>query len=295
VDAGQRLEAAGALLHWGVPSAPCVPRLKVCAVSYLNTVPLVWGMLHGEQQGLFDLLFRVPAECARMVAAGEADIGIIPSVELLGRDLGIVPGVGIACRGAVRSILLVSKPPAEGIRTLAADVSSRTSVALARVILARRYGVEPTVVQRPPDLAAMLGEADSALIIGDPALRIDPETAPFHVYDLGSEWMELTGLPMVFAVWAGPREKVTPQVAAAFQASCAFGLRHLESIAAVEASARGFAPQLVRRYLNWHIVFELGAAELQGMDLFLRYARDLERRAPPRPADVLVVPGRTTR
>ena len=90
-----------------------IPRLRVCAVSYLNTVPLVWGMLHGEQQGLFDLLFRVPAECADMVAAGAADIGIIPSFELIGRDLGIVPGVGIACRGAVRSILLVSTRPGE--------------------------------------------------------------------------------------------------------------------------------------------------------------------------------------
>lgn len=247
----------------------------MCAVSYLNTVPLVWGMLHGAQQGCFDLLFRVPAECADMVAAGAADIGIIPSFELIGRDLAVVPGVGIACRGAVRSILLISKKPAVEIRTLAADVSSRTSVALARMILARRYGVEPALLRRPPDLAGMLAEADSALIIGDPALRLDPETLPFHVYDLGREWMELTGLPMVFAVWAGPRARVTPEVAAAFQDSCAFGLRNIERIAAAEAAARGFAPELVRRYLTSHIVFELGEAERQGMELFLRYGREL--------------------
>jgi predicted solute-binding protein len=249
----------------------------VCAVGYLNTVPLVWGMLHGEQKGLFDLLFRVPAECSDMVASGAADIGIIPSFELIGRDFGIVPGVGIACRGAVRSILLVSRRPANQIRTLAADSSSRTSVALARMVLARRYGAEPVVLRRPPDLASMLGEADGALIIGDPALHIDPETTPFHVYDLGREWMEMTGLPMVFAVWAGPREFVTPQVAAAFQDSCAFGLRSLERIAAEEAPARGFPADLVRRYLGSHIVFELGAAERQGMDLFLRYGRETER------------------
>jgi len=249
----------------------------VCAVSYLNTVPLVWGMLHGEQQGLFDLLFRVPAECADMVASGAADMGIIPSFELIGRDFGIVPGVGIACRGAVRSILLVSRRPANQIRTLAADAGSRTSVALARIVLARRYGVEPLVVTRPPDLPSMLGEADSALIIGDPALHIDPETTPFHVYDLGREWMEMTGLPMVFAVWAGPREFVTPQVAAAFQDSCACGLRSLERIVATEAPARGFTTDLVRRYLGSHIVFELGAPERQGMELFLRYARQLDR------------------
>jgi len=234
-------------------------------------------MRHGSQRGLFDLLFRVPAECADMVASGAADIGIIPSFELIGRNYGIVPGVGIACRGAVRSILMVSRRPANEIRTLAADASSRTSVALARIVLARRYGVEPAVATRPPDLPSMLSEADSALIIGDPALHIDPETTPFYVYDLGREWMEMTGLPMVFAVWAGPRECVTPPVAAAFQDSCAFGLRSLERIAAEEAPARGFTPELVRHYLSSHIVFELGAPERQGMELFLRYAGELDQ------------------
>ena len=247
----------------------------MCAVSYLNTVPLVWGMRHGEQQGLFDLMFRVPAECADMVAAGGADMGIIPSFELIGRDFGIVPGVGIACRGAVRSILLISRVPANRIRKLAADSSSRTSVALARMVLARRYGAEPVVVRRAPDLANMLKEADSALIIGDPALHIDPAATPFHVYDLGSEWTEMTGLPMVFAVWAGPREVVTAEVSAAFQDSCALGLRNLERIAAEEGPARGLAGDLVRRYLGTHIVYELGAAERQGMELFLRYGREL--------------------
>ena len=249
----------------------------MCAVSYLNTVPLVWGMLHGEQQGQFDLLFRVPAECADMVAQGGADIGIIPSFELLGRDMDTVPNVGIACRGAVRSILLVSRKPADQIRTLAVDASSRTSVALSRIILARRYGVEPAMISRQPDLEGMLAQADGALIIGDPALRIDPENASLVSYDLGSEWMEMTGLPMVFAVWAGPRGVVTAEVAAAFQASCAFGLRNLENIVAAEAPARGFPAALVREYLSTHIVFELGAAEREGMELFLRYAGELER------------------
>jgi chorismate dehydratase len=249
----------------------------VCAVSYLNTVPLVWGMLRGEQTGLFDLLFRVPAECADMVATGGADIGIIPTVELAGREMGIVPDVGIACRGDVRSILLISKRPAEQIRTVAADASSRTSAALTRIILARRYGVQPAMVMRAPDLSRMLDEADSALIIGDPALRIDPETVPFQVYDLGREWTEMTDLPMVFAVWAGRPEVITPAASAAFQASCKFGLGDLDRIVAEEAPARGFAPELVREYLNSHIAFELGSQERQGMELFLRYARELER------------------
>ena len=160
-------------------------RLKVCAVSYLNTVPLVWGMLHGRQKGLFDLLFRVPAECADLLAAREVDVGILPCFELLRQDLGTVPGVGIACRGPVRSILLISKCPLGQIRTLAGDSSSRTSVALARILLERRYGAVPRVIPFAPDLTAMLDAADAALVIGDPALRIDPAGLPYEVEGLG--------------------------------------------------------------------------------------------------------------
>src|SRR5215472_6250066 len=153
---------------------PNTPRLRVCAVSYLNTTPLVWGMLHGAQRGLFDLEFAIPAVCADRLASGDADIGIVPSFELTKQELEIIPGAGIACHGAVRSILLISSRPAEAIRTLAADSSSRTSVELARVILARKYGAHPEIVRQAPNLDAMLKTADAALIIGDPALRIDP-------------------------------------------------------------------------------------------------------------------------
>src|SRR5207248_359598 len=104
-----------------------------------------------------------------------------------------------ACRGPVRSILLIAKCPAPEIRTLAADTSSRTSVELARVILSRRYGAMPVRIPHAPDLPAMLRAADAALIIGDPALALDPAHLPYRVYDLGAEWVEMTGLPMVFA------------------------------------------------------------------------------------------------
>lgn len=249
-----------------------MPGLKVCAVSYLNTVPLVWGMLHGEQRGMFELAFRVPAECADMLAAGTADIGIVPAFELLRQKLDIVPRLGIACRGPVRSILLVTKGRADQIRTLAADASSRTSVQLARVILARRYGAHPVIVSHPPDLPAMLAQADAALLIGDPALRTDPAALPYPVHDLGAEWVEMTGLPMVFAIWAGRAGTVTPAVVRAFQESCRFGLARIDDIVAAEAVPRGFAPELARRYLTTHIVHEFGAAEEEGLRLFLHYA-----------------------
>ncbi len=245
----------------------------MCAVSYLNTTPLVWGMLHGTQQGLFDLEFAIPSVCADRLASGEADIGIVPSFELTRQRLEVIPGAGIACHGAVRSILLISRRPAAEIRTLAADSSSRTSVELARVILARKFGAKPEIVRQAPDLDAMLQTADAALIIGDPALRIDPEKLPHYAYDLGAEWVEMTGLPMVFAVWAAQPGIVTDEIADAFRESCRYGRERMETIVASEAAQREFAPELVREYLTTHIVHELGAQDYEGMDLFLNYAR----------------------
>ena len=231
-------------------------------------------MLHGPQRGLFDLEFRIPAGCADQLASGEADIGIVPSFELTRLDLEVIAGTGIACRGPVRSILLISSRPAAQIRTLAADSSSRTSVELARVILERKYGVSPAVIRRPPDLETMLQSADAALIIGDPALRIDPARLPYFSYDLGAEWVEMTGLPMVFAVWAGRPGVATAPVVEAFQESCRFGRERIDEIVASEAPRREFAPALVREYLTRNIVHELEPRDYEGMDLFLRYARE---------------------
>lgn len=242
-------------------------------MSFLNTTPLVWGMLHGPQRGLFDLDFQIPAACADQVASGVADIGIIPSFELTRQNLEVVPGTGIACHGPVRSILLISACPAAEIRRLAVDSSSRTSVQLARVILERRYGATPELIPHPPDLEAMLRLANAALIIGDPALYIEPTRLPYHVYDLGNEWVDMTGLPFVFAVWAGRKSVITPDVVAAFQNSCRYGRARIEEIVASESGRREIAPTLVREYLTRHIVHELGARDFEGMDLFLSYAR----------------------
>jgi len=237
-------------------------------------------MLQGRQQGLFELDFCIPAECADRMASGAADIGIVPSFELTRQDLEIIPGAGIACHGAVRSILLISHRPAAAIRTLAADTSSRTSVQLARVVLERKFGANFRSIPHPPDLPAMLQAADSALVIGDPALRIDPAGLPYHVYDLGAEWVEMTGLPMVFAVWASRRGIVTPQIVEAFRDSCAFGCAHLEEIVAAESVSRGFPPALVNEYLTRHIVHRLGPEDYNGLDRFLEYAREMPVASP---------------
>jgi len=224
---------------------------------------------------MFDLEFQIPAECADRLASGEADIGIVPAFELTRQKLKIVPGAGIACRGPVRSILLVTKRPPAEIRTLAADASSRTSVQLARVILARRYGAYPAIASHPPDLDRMLAAADAALLIGDPALRVDPAQLPYATLDLGTEWVNMTGYPMVFAVWAGTEDAVTPEVERAFLESCRYGRQRIEEIVAAEAEPRGITAELARDYLTENIVHELGPREYEGMDVFLRAAAEV--------------------
>jgi chorismate dehydratase len=276
------LVSSGICYTWGLSEANR-GKLRVCAVSYLNTTPLVWGMLHGPQRDLFDLEFSIPSVCADRMASGEADIGIVPCFELTRQALEVIPGAGIACHGAVRSILLVSaRPPAE-ISTLAADSSSRTSVQLARILLRRFHGAEPELIPHAPDLDAMLRVADAALIIGDPALHLNAAALPYRTYDLGAQWMQMTGLPMVFAVWAARPGVTTPEVTKAFAGSCRYGRERIEEIVAVEAPARSFPPDLVREYLTTCIVHELGPREYEGMDLFLRYAREL----PAEPRQVL--------
>jgi chorismate dehydratase len=246
---------------------------RVCAVSYLNTVPLVWGLLHGPQRGLFDVSFCLPSECSERLAAGGAEIGIVPSIEAARQELAIIPGAGIACHGPVRSILLVTKVSPQRIRTLATDSSSRSSAVLARIVLDRRYGAQPRVVSMPPDLSNMLQAADAALVIGDPALRLKPELLPFTTLDLGGEWWEMTGLPMVFAVWACRPEALTPDLAEAFRGSCRYGLDHIEDNIRAEAPARNLPETLAREYLTRRVVLELGEREYEGMRLFVEYAR----------------------
>lgn len=242
-------------------------------MSYLNTVPLVWGMLHGSQRNRFDLSFSVPSECADKLASGEADVGIVPAIEFARQGLEQIPGAGIASRGAVRSILLVSKTPPGRIRTLAVDSGSRTSVVLAGIILERVYGSAPRLRAMPPDLPSMLGAADAALIIGDAALRIEPRELPHHVLDLGHEWTRMTGLPMVFAVWACRDKRVAAACAPDFVDSCRFGLAHLEDIVQAEAAARRLPESLTRDYLTHNVRFELGTEEEEGLALFLNYAQ----------------------
>lgn len=250
---------------------------RVCAVSYLNTVPLIWGIEHGAQRDIFDMTYALPSECADRLASGEADIGIVPVIEMARQKLDYFHSTGIACRGPVCSILLVSKVPPREIKTLATDTGSRTSVMLARIILAEKYGVQPKLISRRAELAPMLGEADAALVIGDPALHLDPSTLPFETLDLGREWTRMTGLPMVFAVWSGKKEVMLPRYEQAFLDSCRDGLAHMDQIVQEQSPLRGIAEKLAREYLTHHIVFELNDRDHEGLNLYLKQALALDR------------------
>jgi predicted solute-binding protein len=233
----------------------------------------VWGLQRGPQRDIFDLSFEIPSVCADRLAAGSADIGLVPVIEARRQHLEMVPGLGIACNGPVRSILLVSHVPAPEIRTVAVDCSSRTSVALTDLVLRHRFGVECQLIPHGPQLGSMLAIADAALLIGDSALRFHPDELPFHVYDLGQEWKWMTGLPMVFAVWAGRPEVIDDGVASVLHDSWTFGRTHIEEIIAAEGPRRGFPEELVRQYLTHYIHFELTAQFELGMKRFLESAR----------------------
>lgn len=246
-----------------------LPRTRVSAVSFLNTCPLVWGLQHGPQKDIFELSFDIPSVCADRLASGSADIGLVPVIEARRQNLELVPGLGIACNGQVRSILLVSHVPAPEIRTVAVDCSSRTSVALAEIILHERFGATPHMTPHGPQLAAMLNTADAALLIGDPALRFHPDELPYHVYDLGQEWKWMTGLPMVFAMWAARPQVIDLGVVSTLRASYEFGKNRIEEIIARESLRRGFSEDLVRAYLTRYIHFELTPEFDRGLQRFL--------------------------
>ena len=236
----------------------------------------MWGFLHGPQRGLFDFRFDLPMRCAAALEEGTADIGLVPCAELDRLGLDFLPDVGIACTGPVRSILLVSKVPFGEIRTLALDSSSRTSVALVRILLAERFGCRPALTRQAPELKEMLAQADAALVIGDPALHLDPETLPYRTLDLGAEWVEWSGLPMVFAVWAGRTENLTMEARAAFRASYEWSVARTGEMVDLAGVERGFEKGLARDYFGRFISYRLTPRHLEGLALFRKLAGELE-------------------
>jgi chorismate dehydratase len=263
-------------------------RLRISAISYLNTAPLMWDFEHGQAGRQFDISYTIPSACARALEAGTADIGIIPAAAYaLIPGLKILPDIAIASRRAVRSILLVSKVPVEKIRTVALDTSSMTSVALTKVLFEKWLGGGRTFTPMAPDVEKMLAKHDAGLLIGDPALQVD--RSRYVTLDLAEEWIRFTGKPFVFAFWAireDALQEADPalDLSAIFQTSRDHGLlpENLSLIAREWAPRLGISESDARSYLTDNIYYHLDAACLEGLQLFYRYAAEIGA-LPPAP------------
>jgi chorismate dehydratase len=255
-------------------------RLRISAISYLNTAPLMWDFEHGKAGADFDISYTLPSSCAADLHRGTADIGIIPAAAYATVPrLVVLPGVTIASRQAVRSILLVSKVPLEQIKSIALDTSSLTSVALIKVLFAKWWGGNRTFAPMLPDLDQMLQHYDAGLVIGDPALKVN--RSQYLTFDLAEEWQRLTGKPFVFAFWAVRLEALKDaspglDLAAVFQESRDHGLapENLDTIAQEWGPRVGLCEAQVRTYLTENIHYYLDAACLEGLQIFYRYAQE---------------------
>jgi chorismate dehydratase len=230
-------------------------------------------MLHGGQQGEYELQFATPAHCADAVREGSADIGIIPAIEYQRiPHLQIIPGISIASKSRVRSVLLLSKVPIGEIQSAAVDTSSRTSVAFLRILLGKFYSRTVNLIPSAPCPDEMLKRADSALVIGDPALTYRGSA---EVYDLAAEWKKFTGLPFVFAFWAGHRDKNLSLCRKDFEESREFGLAHVDDIAAAYALKLNMEAANLKLYLTDNIDYSLDEENLSGLRLFFKLAHEV--------------------
>ena len=243
----------------------------------------MWDFERGEAARDFQIEYTVPSACAAALGAKQADIGIIPAfayAEIPG--LVILPNIAIASKGRVRSILLVSRKPIEEVRTVATDSSSRTSVALLQVLFAKFLGGPRQLTPHVPQLEVMLQQHDAALLIGDAALQV-PRDSGYYLYDMANEWHRYTGKPFVFAFWAvrlDALERHPPglNLAEIFQRSRDHGLQP-ENVAAIAnewSSKLGLDPEEIRRYLTENIHYYLDRDNHAGLQLFLRYAQELD-------------------
>jgi chorismate dehydratase len=277
-----------------------VNSLRISIVEYLNTVPLVRGFTHGPLRGKYQLSFTVPSQCAEALRSGDVDLAIIPAIELQRIEgLLIIPNLSISSKTSVRSLLLVSKAPIRQVRRIALDRSSRSTQALVRILCAKHWRISPEFFEADPHLATMFQQADAALLIGDPALRLalnaesDAKSnaagdltfpaevaglslhAPLYLYDVVENWRALTGHPAVLAVWAAWTAAVTPEVIHDFQESLAFGLRHLSEISVEASHALNLPAEKIRRYLSENIDYTLDQENLRGLQAYYEMAAEL--------------------
>ena len=299
-------------------------KLRISVVQYLNTAPLVRGFTHGPLQNKYDLSFTVPSQCAEALRTGAADVAIIPAIEYprivsQGVPLTILPGLAIASKERVRSLLLLSKVPIRQARRIALDRSSRSTQALVKILAAQRWQIAPEFVEADPDPAAMLATADTALVIGDIALRIAiaaethvtrgpdvewltsgatigiPAVPQLHIYDVVKEWWHLTEKPAVLAIWAVrndsfPDNLVPAGLVADFLASRDFGLTQIAQIAAEAAREMRLPEKELRLYLEKNIDYTLDQENFQGLQRFWHLSSALGLTGPLRSVSIAAGP-----
>lgn len=245
---------------------------RLSIVYYLNALPLSWGFLHGDQRDVFELDFSPPSRCADLLSEGKVDVGLIPVIEYQRiAGLKVIPGLSVASKQAVKSVLLLSKVPAPQIRTVAADSSSRTSICLLQILLQERFKASAVVSVEGPDLPAMLAQNDAALIIGDAALKA--RATGLHRYDLAEEWWNLTGKPFVFAFW-GVRKEIDLSDSTVFDRSFRYGQQRTEEIVADQSRLLGLPADLIRSYITETIDYSLDDENLEALRLFFQLARE---------------------
>ena len=249
--------------------------MRISFIEFLNAVPLGWGFLHGSLKGKHQILFDVPAECARHLESGEADAGLIPVIEYQRiAGLQVVPEISIASKREVRSVLFLSRVPIRSVRRIAVDVSSRTSVALLKILLSEFYGLRNVeFFDCPPSPREMLRDFDAALVIGNPALQVPVDG--LYVHDLAAEWNRFTGLPFVFAFWAVRPESLSEEDLRDFHRSRDEGLKSLPFIAEWYSSRLPVTAPDIRSYLTRNLDFSLDVDNRRGLERFFDLAEKL--------------------
>ena len=250
------------------------PLPRIAASSYLNTAPLIWSFLHGSKQSAVKLFtHQAPARCAEMLASGEVEAALVPVIEYQRiPDIAIVPDVCVGSRSAVRSVVIASKlNNLKKIKRVALDDSSRTSVALVKIIFREFLGFEPEWQLLPPDLRSMLEHNDAALIIGDPAMKIPRDQ--FRIFDLATLWHDFTGLGFVFAMWMAGTNQAEKVRAIDFKAVRDEGLAHLDEIAAGYEDQPALSSHEIKDYLTRNIAFQMDDNMMKGLKLYFELAQ----------------------
>jgi chorismate dehydratase len=247
--------------------------LRIGAVSYLNTKPLVHRL--AELLPEAELVYEVPSRLSAGLAAEELDVALVPSIELASHpEWTIVSDACIGCRGPVLSVKLAFRVPPAQVRTLALDEGSRTSAVLAQILLHDLHGIRPQLSSLPIGCELNDTDADAVLVIGDRAIRTD-ESCFDQVWDLGDRWCRWAELPFVFAMWVARRGVNTTAIAGALAMARDEGCRHLTEIARNQAAAMRLPRSLVDEYLCENLYFHFGAEQQRGLQLFYERAASL--------------------